>query len=74
MMKETRATVYVSDTPAATLVKSGGTTAFSYLPSYLNSESSRPVATTLPLTSQTQYTPHGSLPAFFSGLGLAASM
>lgn len=61
------ADVYVGDTLAAEIHKSGGHTYFRYREDYLRS-GGRAVATTLPLTDKPVITPAGALPAFFTGL------
>lgn len=61
------ADVYKQGILAARIERHEGGTKFSYLPRYL--ESGGPaVATTLPLTNQTVFTPSGAVPAYFTGL------
>lgn len=61
------ADVYKQGILAARIERHEGGTKFSYLPRYL--ESGGPaVATTLPLTNQTVFTPSGAVPPYFTGL------
>lgn len=61
------ADVYKQGVLAARIERHEGGTKFSYLPRYL--ESGGPaVATTLPLTNQTVFTPSGAVPPYFTGL------
>ena len=62
------ADVYKSGRRAAQLTKnSDGTIEFRYLPEY-SAHSTRPIATTLPVTDEPVHTFGGSLPAYFAGL------
>ncbi|WP_028267690.1 type II toxin-antitoxin system HipA family toxin [Arthrobacter sp. MA-N2] len=61
------ADVYKQGVLAARIERHEGGTKFSYLPRYL--ESGGPaVATTLPLTEQSVFTPSGAVPPYFTGL------
>lgn len=62
------ATVFVGDTPAATLKREpDGVTSFSYLPEY-RATGGLPVATTLPLSDRPVITRAGGVPTYFAGL------
>lgn len=61
------ADVYKAGRLAATLARSGPETVFTYLPEYLRA-GGPPVATTLPLSSDSITTGAGAVPAFFAGL------
>ncbi len=61
------ADVYVGKEPAAELDRTPTGTRFRYLPAHL-ARRGRPVATSLPLSSEDVMTPAGALPPFFAGL------
>jgi len=61
------ADVYVGEELAAELHRTRAGTRFRYLPGYL-ARRGRPVATSLPLSSEEVMAPAGALPPFFSGL------
>lgn len=63
------ADVWADDRLAASLSRTAeGGTSFAYRPDYLAGDGARPIATTLPLSTEPVVTPNGALPAFFAGL------
>ena len=62
-----RAVVFKKGLPAALLTRSADGVEFSYLPAYIG-DAGPPVASTLPVTGESEFRSAGAVPPFFAGL------